>query len=96
MEVTEALKPGENALEVKVVNLWVNRMIGDEQLPEDSERNPNGTLKQWPQWLQEGKPSPTGRYTFTSWRLWQKDSPLLESGSAGASHDSLCKRNHPC
>ena len=83
VEVTGALKRGENALEVEVVNLWINRMIGDEQLPEDSERNPNGTLKQWPPWLQEGKPSPTGRYTFTSWRLWQKDSPLVESGLLG-------------
>jgi GH25 family lysozyme M1 (1,4-beta-N-acetylmuramidase) len=61
----------------------INRMIGDEQLPEDSERNPNGTLKSWPKWLAEGKPSPTGRFTFTSWRLWQKDSPLQESGLLG-------------
>jgi hypothetical protein len=83
VEVTEALKPGGNVLEVEVVNLWINRQIGDEQLPEDSERNPNGTLKQWPQWLQDGKPSPTGRYTFTSWRLWQKKSPLVESGLLG-------------
>jgi hypothetical protein len=83
VEVTGALKPGENALEVEVVNLWINRQIGDEQLPEDSERNPNGTLKEWPAWLQEGKPSPAGRYTFTSWRLWKKDSPLAESGLLG-------------
>jgi hypothetical protein len=83
LEVTGALKPGENTLEVEVVNLWINRQIGDEQLPEDSERNPNGTLKQWPQWLLDGKPSPSGRYTFTSWRLWKKDSPLAESGLLG-------------
>jgi hypothetical protein len=83
LEVTGALKPGENTLEVKVVNLWVNRQIGDEQLREDSDRKPDGTLKSWPQWVQAGKQSPTGRYTFTSWRLWKKNDALLESGLLG-------------
>lgn len=31
INVTRALKPGENILEVKVTNLWVNRLIGDAQ-----------------------------------------------------------------
>ena len=83
IDVTEALRRGENSLQIEVANLWVNRMIGDESLPEDSERNPDGTLKGWPAWLQAGRPSPTGRYTFTTWRLWKKSEPLRESGLLG-------------
>ena len=83
VDITEAAIAGKNELELKVVNLWINRMIGDEQLAEDSDRKPDGTLKAWPQWLEEGKPSPTGRHTCTTWRLWKKDSPLVESGLLG-------------
>jgi hypothetical protein len=31
VDVTEALKPGNNAFRIEVTNLWVNRMIGDQQ-----------------------------------------------------------------
>jgi hypothetical protein len=83
VEATQALQPGENLLEVKVTNLWVNRMIGDAQLPEDSERDPNGQLKSWPKWLLEGQPSPVGRHTFATYSIWKKDAPLQESGLLG-------------
>ena len=35
IDVAKHLKPGTNTLEVAVTNLWVNRLIGDEQLPAD-------------------------------------------------------------
>jgi hypothetical protein len=83
VDIGEAAKAGDNTLEIKVVNLWINRQIGDEFLPEDSERNPEGTLKVWPPWLTNGAASPTGRKTFTSWRLWHKTDALVESGLLG-------------
>jgi len=82
VNVTAAAQPGANKLQVKVTNLWPNRLIGDEQLPPDCEWN-GKQLKAWPQWLLDGKPSPTGRLTFTTWRHYTKESPLLESGLLG-------------
>ncbi|MEI6646507.1 MAG: glycosyl hydrolase [bacterium] len=92
LDVTGMVKPGNNTLELRVVNLWTNRLIGDEQLPEDAEwRTPHGLdpggnylmLKNWPQWLLDGKPSPVGRLTFATVRKYKKTDPLLPSGLLG-------------
>ncbi|MBL9135695.1 MAG: hypothetical protein JNK85_07500, partial [Verrucomicrobiales bacterium] len=83
VDITERARNGANRLTIEVVNLWPNRLIGDEQLAEDSERNPDGTLKRWPDWVQAGQHSPAGRTTFTSWRLWKKTENLLPSGLIG-------------
>ncbi len=86
LDVSSALKSGKNSLEIQVTNLWVNRMIGDEQLVDDCEGlwvRGDGfgkRLKDFPAWIKEGKPRPSGRYTFTIWKGWEKDEKLLPSG----------------
>jgi len=82
LEITNAAKAGDNAIEIKVTNLWPNRMIGDENLPPDCEWCGNA-LKQWPDWLLQNKRSPAGRFTFTTWHQWTKEDNLLESGLLG-------------
>lgn len=79
VEMTDAVKPTGNQLEIQIANLWPNRLIGDEQFPDDGVKN-----QQWPDWLRQGQPRTSGRYTFTTHRYYKKDSPLISSGLTGA------------
>ena len=83
IDVTEIIKSGENRLKISVTNSWTNRLIGDAALPPSDDRNKNGTLKSWPQWLLDGKSDPNGRTTFSMINLWKKDDALVPSGLIG-------------
>ena len=83
------LKPKGNKLMIKVTNVWANRLIGDEQEPKDAEWLP-GTfndgeyMKEFPEWFLKNQPRPSkGRYCFTTWNYFTKDSPLISSGLLG-------------
>jgi hypothetical protein len=78
VDATGVIKAKGNRLEIEVINLWPNRLIGDEQLPDDGIKG-----DQWPEWLKNGTPRTSGRYTFTTYKHYTKDSPLLESGLIG-------------
>jgi hypothetical protein len=83
VEVTKATHTGVNQLAVRVTNLWPNRLIGDEQYPDEVQWN-GASIAKWPQWLVDKQPRPENpRVAFTTWRLYTKDSPLLESGLIG-------------
>jgi hypothetical protein len=94
IDVTSVVKDGANDLEVQVTNLWPNRLIGDEQQPEENKYSSgvlgsfgalaNGAIAELPEWYKQGKPKPESpRVAFSTWKHYQKDSPLLESGLIG-------------
>jgi hypothetical protein len=78
IKITDAVVSGENKIDIEVANLWPNRLIGDEKKPDDGIKD-----NQWPDWLVNGKPRTSGRYTFTTYKHYNADSPLLKSGLIG-------------
>jgi hypothetical protein len=76
--ISGAVQLKNNDLKIEVINLWPNRLIGDEKKPYD------GIVDdKWPEWLLKGQHRTSGRYTFTSTTQYKVDSPLLPSGLIG-------------
>ena len=91
VDITDAIGATDALdIEIKVTNLWPNRLVGDDFLPDDCEWRgvvrrgvKEIAIKEIPQWVKDGKRSPTGRHTFTTWKHWAKEDELLPSGLLG-------------
>ncbi|MDR3253238.1 MAG: hypothetical protein LBT35_06740 [Tannerella sp.] len=87
-DITPYLRAGTNRLRISVTNTWANRLIGDEQYPEDFEwtdRNQGlRAMKGLPDWFVKGEPRPVKeRKTFIPWYYFKKDSRLYPAGLVG-------------
>lgn len=78
LKISDAVVPGNNQVDIEVANLWPNRLIGDEQFPDDGIKD-----NHWPVWLLKNQPRTSGRYTFTTYKFYNKESKLLKSGLIG-------------
>lgn len=89
-DVTDALRLGDNEVEIEVTNTWHNRLVGDEREPADFEwgtdRGPERgrAIRGYPDWFLRGQPRPSkGRVGFSVWVYSRMDTPLLPSGLLG-------------
>ncbi len=78
VEVTSAIKAGDNQLEIEVVNRWANRLIGDKQ-PADA----NVRTVECPPGFFGGQKFKTGRFTYCLCDPYNAQSPLDPSGLIG-------------
>ncbi len=89
--ITDYVQPGENSLTVHVANRWINRLIGDEAIPVDyvyQERGgskfTDGRIMKFPRWLRDpAQRDESKRHSFSIWKHYDVDSPLVESGLLG-------------
>ncbi|WP_299064248.1 glycosyl hydrolase [uncultured Polaribacter sp.] len=82
VSIDDYVKEGNNRLKIKITNLWVNRLIGDEQQPLDYKRRGTKT-KALPSWLSNPESRDSKRQTFSSWKHWSKNDELKMSGLLG-------------
>lgn len=91
INISEAVKKGINNIEIKVTNLWPNRLIGDEHFSEDYKIK-GVRLDSIPDWLLNGEQRSSKRTTFSPWKHWRKTDELKTSGLLGPVSIQLFKK----
>jgi hypothetical protein len=90
-DIAQYLRDGTNTLEVHVANRWINRLIGDEAIEVNyayqepgRSRFTDGRLLELPAWLYNSeKRSERRRHSFSIWKHYNADDPLVSSGLLG-------------
>lgn len=91
VDISDAVIAGRNNVEIYVANTWINRIIGDEQLPDDVKYDIKGgskftvgRIQEYPSWMYSGsQPKNRKRIAFYIWKHYNADSPLVPSGLLG-------------
>ncbi len=83
--ISSALKSGDNELEIRVTNLWINRLIGDAAKMRTAGfmYTAGGQLKKWPDWISQDAPPADAPATFATWQHWHANDKLSPSGLLG-------------
>lgn len=71
IDISKAVIAGTNQLNIAVTNTWVNRLIGDETLPDTSGYKMTGDTVPWLN--ANEKPPKSERVTFTGYNFFAKD-----------------------
>ncbi|MFA6543714.1 MAG: glycosyl hydrolase [Limisphaerales bacterium] len=86
VDITGALKAGGNELEIRVTDLWANRLIGDAKKMAAlgvTYNDRNGVIAKWPAWVPQDAPPAGAPVSFATWRQWNGSEALLPSGLIG-------------
>jgi len=84
VDITKATKVGDNELIIELTNLWTNRLLGDNALPDNSGYDTKS--KRMPEWYINNQPAPKSqRHTFTVTNFYRRKSTqfLISSGLLG-------------
>ena len=80
LDITSFLIKGKNTITIEITNQWTNRLIGDENFPNETEY----TRFNMPDWYINNEPPPLKqRSTFTTFSFYKKGDDTIPAGLLG-------------